>query len=361
MLALLAVVNYSTLTRGETAQRFYSLDGVAFIGHKTMRKSSQVASLDRSQAKLWAQVNRLVDELLETDADDTDVEFEFNERMDALEEDDELEDFMEEEVRYQNKAERDIDQADRQGDFDPIEFPDDEPFNDLLHKTRLVELLQEFKSAATKRDIALAQEAFAAICAHSDEAPHLLKSEIRDEVESTLGDLDLVVPRLVYTRVLDDAHGHERELLLEISSSLAYQVARNPNLLYQLSPREFEEFIAELFASFGYQVQLTARTRDGGRDLVAVRSEHGLLSKLLVECKRFARDRPVGISYVRELYAVKTLERATKAILATTSTFSRDARTLERQLIYELELKDFGAVTEWAREYSAALSSLRRK
>ena len=329
-----------------------------------MKRSKQVIELERSQAKLWARVSKLVDELLETDVDDTGGESQLNEKLDALEDilphPGAVEDFLKDEARYRSKVDRDMDKADRLGDSDSIESPDDEPFEGLFHKTKLVELLQQFKSAGAKRDFALAQEAFAAIRNHSDQAPYLIKAEIRDELESTFGGLDLVIPRLVYTRDLD-VHRHEKELILEISSSLAYQVARNPNVLHQLSPRGFEEFIAELFAGFGYQVQLTARTRDGGRDLIAIRSEHGLLSKLLVECKRFARDRPVGISYVRELYAVKMVEHATKAILASTSTFSRSARSLERQLVYELELKDFTAVTAWAREYTAALSSLRSK
>ncbi len=45
-----------------------------------------------------------------------------------------------------------------------------------------------------------------------------------------------------------------------------------PATLLGLSSRQFEELIAEIWSRFGYTVELTARTRDGGRDVIAVRN-----------------------------------------------------------------------------------------
>jgi Restriction endonuclease len=80
-------------------------------------------------------------------------------------------------------------------------------------------------------------------------------------------------------------------------------------------------------------------------------------TRYLIECKRYAEARKVGIAPVRSLYAVKTHERATKALLATTSTFTRDATDFWRQHRWELELKDYTGVLDWAKLASAPSTS----
>jgi len=46
---------------------------------------------------------------------------------------------------------------------------------------------------------------------------------------------------------------------------------------------------------------------------------------------------------------VKGHEKATKAILATTSTFTRGARAFFNDHIWELEPRDFDGVVEWVK------------
>lgn len=111
--------------------------------------------------------------------------------------------------------------------------------------------------------------------------------------------------------------------------------------------------MAELFAEFGYTVELTARTRDGGKDIVAIKSDHGILTKLIVECKQYSPNRAVGVGLVRELYAVKDAVKANKALLATTSYFSKDVKKeVEKYYLHQIDLKDFDAISEWARGYT---------
>lgn len=125
--------------------------------------------------------------------------------------------------------------------------------------------------------------------------------------------------------------------------------ALDASAILRLSPREFEEFIAEIWSRFGYQVELTARTRDGGRDVVAVRSAEADI-RILIECKRYSPDNKVGVLPVRALYGVKTDERATKAILATTSSFTSGANKFFEMHRLELEPKDYEGVCEWAKK-----------
>lgn len=72
-------------------------------------------------------------------------------------------------------------------------------------------------------------------------------------------------------------------------------------------------------------MELTKQTRDGGADIIAVRDDMGSHLKMLIEAKRYGPDKPVGVGMVRELYAVRQLRHASKAVLATTSYFSKDA------------------------------------
>jgi HJR/Mrr/RecB family endonuclease len=135
-----------------------------------------------------------------------------------------------------------------------------------------------------------------------------------------------------------------------VGRKLIEHFRRNPAELRRIDRRKFEELVAELFDGFGYVVELTRRTRDGGRDVVAVK--HGEVAvKYLIECKRPDPGGYVGVRPVRELYGVKHDEAATKAVLATTAYFSADALLFFDRHKWELEPRDYFGVTEWIDEY----------
>jgi restriction system protein len=117
-----------------------------------------------------------------------------------------------------------------------------------------------------------------------------------------------------------------------VSDELIHRLSANPQLMYELHPRRFEELIAELYARQGFEVELTKQTRDGGVDIYVV--ETGPLGRFttLVDVKRNRRDRPVGIGVVRQLYGVVEARRATAGIIATTSFFSPDAKRFQQDV-----------------------------
>jgi restriction endonuclease Mrr len=129
-------------------------------------------------------------------------------------------------------------------------------------------------------------------------------------------------------------------------SRLLQEAPLEPHILYKLLPREFEEFIAEIWEKLGYKVELTTQTRDGGRDIVAVRSLE-VATRILIECKRYEPRRKISVSLVRSLYGVKVHDQATKAVLATTSTFTKDAKAFIRAHPWELEGRDLDGIMEW--------------
>jgi HJR/Mrr/RecB family endonuclease len=132
----------------------------------------------------------------------------------------------------------------------------------------------------------------------------------------------------------------------EQAQRLISTMSLQPAELLKLTSRAFEELIAELWWRFGYEVELTARTRDGGRDVIAVRKAEATI-RFLIECKRYDPDKKIGVALVRALYGVKVHENATKAILATTSTFTAGAESFFDAHEWELEAKDHAGVLNW--------------
>jgi restriction system protein len=132
-----------------------------------------------------------------------------------------------------------------------------------------------------------------------------------------------------------------------INEALLSKLAKNPALVHELSPRNFEDLVAELLTRQGYNVQLTPATRDGGKDIYAVANSTVGTFLYVVECKKYAPGRPVGVAMVRNLYGVVQAERASAGMLVTTSSFTKSAIEWQRPLRYQLSLRDFGSLKEW--------------
>jgi len=126
--------------------------------------------------------------------------------------------------------------------------------------------------------------------------------------------------------------------------------------LDHLSSRQFEELVAAIFRNHGFDVELTGATRDGGYDIVATSSTALAREVALVEVKHFAPGRPVGVGIVRSLYGVKTLRRASKAFLVTSSYVSSYAsREFERVIPWELEFVERKRILDWCASYLGEL------
>lgn len=138
-----------------------------------------------------------------------------------------------------------------------------------------------------------------------------------------------------------------------VNKALCGRLARNPDLLYEIAPREFEVLVAELIKDMGAShLELTKQTRDGGRDIIA-RFDSPLGPFLAtVECKRYSPKRTIGIELVeRLLFVMDRKDVSSMAILATTSYFSADARRLEEEYRYRLHLHDVNVVVKWLKRY----------
>ena len=104
------------------------------------------------------------------------------------------------------------------------------------------------------------------------------------------------------------------------------EIAQSPEMIYDISPREFEEVIERVLQDQGFETILTQQTRDDGRDIIATKYEMGKPVVFYIECKRYGRQNSVGVSTVRSLYGVQSADRINKAILVTTGHVTRGAR-----------------------------------
>lgn len=126
-----------------------------------------------------------------------------------------------------------------------------------------------------------------------------------------------------------------------VNKRILDKIGRQPKAIYQLSPRQFEIMVAELFEERGYTVELTKQTRDGGKDLIILdRSDIGNFL-IYAECKQHAPNRPVGVSVVSDLVGRMAADRATAGMVITSSYFSPEAKTFQSKFENQMKLIDF--------------------
>jgi restriction system protein len=98
------------------------------------------------------------------------------------------------------------------------------------------------------------------------------------------------------------------------------ELDQRPNLM-ELSPKEFESLITNLFQKMGLETRLTQASRDGGVDCVAFDPRPIFGGKVVIQAKRYKNT--VGVSAVRDLYGTMQNEGASKGILVTTSGYGK--------------------------------------
>lgn len=140
------------------------------------------------------------------------------------------------------------------------------------------------------------------------------------------------------------------ELVTDVGAAterLIRRVATQPNLLHNLTARQFEEVVVELLERQGYDITLTPPTRDGGVDIFAAKRDALGSFLYVVECKKYSADNHVGVGIVRELLGVVAQHRATAGVLATTSFFTSGAKQLQQSMRWQLSLKDYKDIGSW--------------
>lgn len=117
--------------------------------------------------------------------------------------------------------------------------------------------------------------------------------------------------------------------------------------MHQITPDEFEEFIAELLDRLGFEkIIRTPSSGDGGIDVVATKHVHGIPITFAFQCKHYAQHRKIGLATLRELLGAVELNSNTMGVLITTSTFTKGAWSLISGHA-RLDGKNFDGIVEW--------------
>jgi restriction system protein len=122
---------------------------------------------------------------------------------------------------------------------------------------------------------------------------------------------------------------------------IARQLKTDPAFLYTIHWRKLEELIAGAYERDGWQVILTPRSGDRGRDIIATRTGFGSI-RIVDQVKAYSRGHVVTADQV--LTMVGVLERdqnVSKGVVTTTSVFApgiEKDEALKRLMPYRLEL-----------------------
>lgn len=132
-----------------------------------------------------------------------------------------------------------------------------------------------------------------------------------------------------------------------LEEKLFEAVTKDPDLMYRISPREFELLVAELLTRDGYEVQVTPFSKDGGVDIFAAKTMTLGRLLFLVECKRYAPSNPVQVDVVRALHGNVSARQATGGVVVTTSRFTRGAKQFQQSIKHQMQLHDYANLRGW--------------
>jgi HJR/Mrr/RecB family endonuclease len=155
----------------------------------------------------------------------------------------------------------------------------------------------------------------------------------------------------LYSEPEEEPSNDAQAVVTTIDEQIKSYFKKNPEKMYDLSPRKFEELVAAILKDMGFDVEITQATRDGGRDIIAY-VKNSVSSYLThIECKRYAPDNKVGVGIIREVMGVHQIRQATKSIIVTTGFFSKDAVKEAAMVENHLDLKDFNDLKQWLQRY----------
>jgi restriction system protein len=132
---------------------------------------------------------------------------------------------------------------------------------------------------------------------------------------------------------------------------------RNPEAIYEIDPRKWEEIIAGAYKEAGFDhVELTPRSGDKGRDVVATKTGLGSI-RIFDQVKAYRPGTIVTADDVRSLVGTITMAgNVSKGVITTTSKFAPRLEADEYIagfIPYRVELRDRDALLPWLLDLAA--------
>lgn len=150
--------------------------------------------------------------------------------------------------------------------------------------------------------------------------------------------------------------GHTIELVAPPWFRIAELAMTNPSALDRLDWRQLEELVAGAYANDGYEVVLTPRSNDGGRDVIATKPGLGSV-RIFDQVKRYSPGNVVTAETVRAMLGVLTFYgNVSKGVITTTAQFAPGVLTdehIQRFVPYRLELRGRQDLLAWFAQAAA--------
>jgi restriction system protein len=141
----------------------------------------------------------------------------------------------------------------------------------------------------------------------------------------------IVTPSLILQAVVESrAKTAEGDLIIALAPAwlaIVGEIQKDPSIVFKIGWRKWEEIIAAAYERDGYEVVLTPRSGDGGRDVIATSKGRGTV-RILDQVKAHGPRHLVSANDVRALLGVLHADqKASKGVVTTTSDFAPGINT----------------------------------
>lgn len=141
----------------------------------------------------------------------------------------------------------------------------------------------------------------------------------------------------------------------DVYEELYSHFAHRPEDLNKLHWREFETLLFRIFQNQGFQTELGPGSGDGGVDVRFLQRDPLGDVLTLVQAKRYAPDRRIGLEAVAALHGVAAVEGAERSVFVTTSQYQPAAKKFAARTSGSLELRTSRDVANWCADASAGI------
>ena len=162
---------------------------------------------------------------------------------------------------------------------------------------------------------------------------------------------------VMYSKRHQETDGSRIPVKSFISQSIIYSIAENPEVLEDITKRDFEALMAELFARKGFDVDLYRGTKDDGIDFLSIKADYGDPMIFCVDCKHpdkakvSGKRRSLPVKTVREIYGVAKGHNLHGCIAITSSTYSSEAKKFAELKGDEISVVNAKDVLAWLQQY----------
>lgn len=170
--------------------------------------------------------------------------------------------------------------------------------------------------------------------------------------------------------IIEQARQNTRKYTIEVQNQ-AMQIIKDyiskpairKKIIETIDPFKFEELVAELLIDKGFDIYLTPKTRDGGKDIIAAYTFDKEPVIMMVECKRRPIDLTIGPIELRALvgqFYYEQLEnsRINYAMLVTSAgKFGNTSLTMSEKL-KDVSIIDFEKLNSWLLSYGRVNNNL---